>query len=506
VVSSLYGKEAVRASLLHFFFGKALNAVVSLLTLIALARWLAPDTYGVYIAFLALQASLLALSSLGIDATTERFMPELRTRHADSELLGFVMASISARLASLVVLALIAWFAAQPITALVGLEQHVDIFRLWVGVVVLSGMLAFSVVLLEAMLHQRQSQRCMSVYVVAKLLLLGLVYQYLQLDLRALVHIELIATGIAALVGCWLLIRRFSAAGLRSGWQVMVNNRQRMRRFAFFNYVAQVVFQLFSVEMMKLLVTRLLGVLQSARYGFAYSLAETVQRYLPAVLLLRLIKPVFVSRYTKTGDFAQLNEMARIILKLNLLLLAPMIAFAAVFGGDLLSLLSKGKYADAHWILVSVLGLLVLTSHQLVLSLLASTLEKNAMQLYAGIASTIAFPCALLLVPVIGPLGAVAASAVSGVVYNIFATVYLRRAGFDYRPDLRGVTVFLAAGAVLYGLALYLSGVLAGLAGLAIALLVGSLVYLAIVRMLSAFSHEERELLNSILPKRIFVF
>jgi O-antigen/teichoic acid export membrane protein len=506
VVSSLYGKEAVRASLLHFFFGKALNAVVSLLTLIALARWLAPDTYGVYIAFLALQASLLALSSLGIDATTERFMPELRTRHADSELLGFVMASISARLASLVVLALIAWFAAQPITALVGLEQHIDIFRLWVGVVVLSGMLAFAVVLLEAMLHQRQSQRCMSVYVVAKLLLLGLVYQYLQLDLRALVHIELIATGIAALVGCWLLIRRFSAAGLRSGWQVMVNNRQRMRRFAFFNYVAQVVFQLFSVEMMKLLVTRLLGVLQSARYGFAYSLAETVQRYLPAVLLLRLIKPVFVSRYTKTGDFAQLNEMARIILKLNLLLLAPMIAFAAVFGGDLLSLLSKGKYADAHWILVSVLGLLVLTSHQLVLSLLASTLEKNAMQLYAGIASTIAFPCALWLVPAIGPLGAVAASAVSGVVYNIFATVYLRRAGFDYRPDLRGVTVFLAAGAVLYGLALYLSSVLAGLTGLATALLVGSLSYLAIVRILSGFSHEERELLNSILPKRIFVF
>lgn len=431
----------MRASLLHFMFGKALNAIVSLLTLVTLARWMAPDAYGTYIAFLALQTMILALSSLGIDTTAERFLPELRTRHADGELLGFVMASMGARIGSLLLLALIAWLAAQPITALVGLGQHIDVFRVWVVVIVLTGMLAFAVVLLDAMLHQCHAQRCMGIYVLAKLLLLGFFHQYLQLDLGALVRIEFIATGTAALVGFWLLIRCFSAGGLRSGWLVVLGNQQRMKRFAFFNYVAQVVLQLFSVEMMKLLVTRLLGVLQSARYGIAYSLAETVQRYLPAVLLLRLIKPVFVSRYTKSGDFAQLNEMARIILKLNLLILAPIIAFSAVFGGDLLSLMSNGKYADAHWIFVSVLGLLVLTSHQLVLSLLASTLEKNTMQLYAGIASTVALPCALFLVPAIGSLGAVAASAVGGIVYNIFATFYLRRAGFDYRPDLRGASV-----------------------------------------------------------------
>lgn len=496
----------MRASLLHFLFGKALNAVVSLLTLVALARWLAPADYGVYIALLALQTSLLAVSSLGIDTTTERFMPELRMRHADSELLGFVLGAISARFVALLLLALIAWIFARPITSLVGLSQYLPIFKLWVVVVVLTGILSFAVVLLEAMLHQRQSQICMSIYVVARLVLLGAAYQYVLLDLSGLVWVELVATGIAALAGLMLLMQSFSTDGLRSGWQIVLANRQRMQRFAFFNYVAQVVFQLFNAEVMKLTVTRLIGVLQSARYGFAYSLADTVQRYLPAVLLLRLIKPVFVSRYTKTGDFTQLNVMARIILKLNLFMLVPIIGFSAVYGGDLLSLLSNGKYGDAHWILVSVLALLVLTSHQLVLSLLASTLEKNSMQLYAGLASTVAFPIALLLVPALGPLGAVAASAGGGIVYNTFATVYLRRTGVDYRPDFRGASVFAIAGMVLYGLSLWLNSLLGGLAGLVLALLVGSIAYLTIVRMLSAFSHEEREMLNSILPKRIFVF
>lgn len=464
------------------------------------------DAYGAYIAFLALQASLLAVSSLGIDTTAERFMPELRIRHADAELLGFVTGAAGARVASLFLLTVIVLIAAEPITMLVGIGSYLPAFKVWVAVVVLTGLQYFVVASLEAMLHQRHAQFCMSSYVLSKFVLLGLANQYLQLDLGTVVRIDLIATSLSVLVGAWLLFRRFAAGGLRSGWRILVANLDRMRRFAFYNYLAQVVFVFFSAETMKLLVTRLLGTSQSARYGFASSLAETVQRYLPAVLLLRLIKPVFVSRYTKTKDFAQLNAMARIILKLNLLILAPVIAFSAVFGADLLTFLSAGKYGDAQWILVAVLALLVLSSHQLVLSLLAGTIEKNAMQLYAGIASTVAFPCAILLVPDWGPLGAVAASAASAIIYNTFATLYLRRAGFDYRPDLRGAAVFFAGGTVLYGLTLFLNSMLTGLAGLVVALTAGSVVYLAIVRTMSGFSHEERELLNSILPKPIFIF
>jgi O-antigen/teichoic acid export membrane protein len=487
-------------------FGKSFNAVVSLVTLAVLARWLTPEDYGVYIAFLALQSTLLAVSSLGIDTTAERFLPELRIRHADDELLGFVMTSMSARLGTLLLLALVSLFAAKPIIGLVGLGQYVDVFRVWVVVVVLTGMLSFVVVLLEAMLHQRNSQRCMSIYVSTKLVLLGLAQQYLQLDIDAIVWVELISTSIAASAGVNFLIRRFSAGRMRKGWDVARENRQRMQRFALFNYAAQVVFHLFNAEVMKMMVTRLLGALQSARYGFVYSLAETVQRYLPAVLLLRLIKPVFVSRYTKTRDFDQLNEMARIILKLNLLMLAPIIAFSAVYGGNLLSIISGGKYADAHWVLVGVLGLLVPASHQLVLSILASTLEKNAMQLYAGIASSIAFPFALFFIPTLGPLGAVLASAISAVVYNTFATAYLRRAGYNYQPDLRGAVIFLIGGLFLYGIAWGLHNIMTEFAGLVTALLVGTTAYLGFVRALSAFSQEERMLLNSILPKRIFIF
>lgn len=499
-----YGKSAVKASLVHFFFGKALNAVVSLVTLIALARWLTPADYGIYIAFSALQASLLVVSDLGIDTTAERFMPELRMHHSDFELLGFVAAVLCARVGTLFFMVGIGWLFADDITAIVGLNAYSGLFKLWLGVVAFSGLLGLAVVLLESMLHQRPAQTSMSIYVVLKLLLLYLGWHLFTIDILYMVQIELIATCIAALFGTVQLLSHFSLAGLHDGWLIVKKNRQRLQRFAFFNYFAQVVFQLFSAEVIKLMVTRLLGVLQSAVYGFAHSLAETVQRYLPTVLLLRLIKPVFVSRYVKTGDFGQLNSLAQLVLKLNLLILTPTIAFAAVYGGRLLSLISNGKYEEAHWLLVGMLGILVFNSHKIILSLLAGTLEKNKMQLYAGMASSIVFPIALLLIPRFGPLGAIAVSAISGLTYNTYATFYLRKAGYCYQPDLRAATVFLISGILTFLLIFLINKMLPFLLGLFIAVFIGGSFYIFVVRTMHAFSKEEVKILNSLLPKTFF--
>jgi hypothetical protein len=81
----------------------------------------------------------------------------------------------------------------------------------------------------------------------------------------------------------------------------------------------------------------------------------------------------------------------------------------------------------------------------------------------------------------------------------------LRQAGFDYSPDFRGGLIFLIGGITVYGLALFLNTVLSGWIGIALTLLVASVVYLLIVRFMSAFTNDERAMLNSILPKPIFI-
>jgi O-antigen/teichoic acid export membrane protein len=500
-----YGKAAIRASLLHFLFGKAFNAIVSVITLVGLARWLSTADYGSYVALVAMQATLLAVSNLGVETTAERFLPEFRTRYADEKLLGFVMASLVTRLLTLLLLAGIGMLSAGLLSSWVGLPALSEVLRFWMFAVVCYGALSFGCVLLEAMLKQKQAQACMSVYLGSKLaMIVGLQLGW-HFDLPLLVACEVVAGFGSAALALTLLTRQFHHAGMGAGWRLVLENRDRLRRFAVFNYAAQCVFQLFSADVLKLLVTRLIGVAGSASYGFAANLADMVQRYLPATLLQRLIKPVFVSRYVRSGDFEELNQMGRLILKLNLLILIPAIALSIAYGAELLDVLTQGRFADGHWLLVGVLCLLIPSSHQAVLSMLAGTLERNAMQLYAGLVATVGLPVALVLIPSWGALGAIAAAATSALVYNSVAIWYLRRSGLAYAPDWRAVLVFLGLGAVL---SLALLGTKALLVdslprGAGVMALLFS--YLMLVRALTVFRPAERATLNALLPRPVFI-
>ena len=126
-----YNRSALKTSLIHFLFGKAFNAVISFCTIILLVRWIDAQDYGVYVAFLALQASSLAISSMGIDTTAERFLPEFRTRYSDKELLGFVVSSFLLRCLSLVLLMIVGTLIASPLAKLIGLYLHIDALNIW---------------------------------------------------------------------------------------------------------------------------------------------------------------------------------------------------------------------------------------------------------------------------------------------------------------------------------------------------------------------------------------
>lgn len=505
-VSRTYSKAAVRASLVHFLFGKALNAAVSMTTLIVLARWLGTTDYGSYIALFALQSTLLALSTLGVETAAERFLPEFRTRYRDEDLLGFIVAALMMRTVILLVVVAAGMALAEPLSTLIGLPELTSLLRLWLIAVGCFGVFSFCCVLLESMLLQKLAQGCMSFYLVAKLLLLLALHYGWELNLQSLIVSEIAAGAVAATTGLVLLTRQFHRGGLARGWALVLENRTRLQRFASFNYAAQLVFQFFNNDVMKLLVTRLLGLASAASYGFAANVADMVQRYLPATLLQRLIKPVFISRYVRSGDFGELNRMGRIILKLNLLILVPVIALASVYGGELLGLLSKGRYADGKWLLVGALGLLVLSSHQAILGLLAGTLERNAMQFYAGLLSAIGLPVALWLIPAWGPMGAIAAATISALIYNSFATIYLRRSGYAYKPDWRALLVFAAGGVALAaGLHAAASHIASRpVEAFAAALLLLS--FLLFLRVCSAFSPDERKALNTMLPRPVFIF
>ncbi|GMV54405.1 MAG: hypothetical protein AMXMBFR6_02100 [Betaproteobacteria bacterium] len=487
-----YAAARIRAALVHFITGKLLSGALGIATLLLTVRGLPVAEYGVYASLVATQLMLLAVSSLGIEPATERFVPEIRVSHAPAALARLLLAGLCARLLTLAVLMLVLMVAGRHLLGWLRLDAWQPAFEAYYKVIFAAGLFQMLSAALEALLEQRRAQQAMMANAALRCALVGYLVAERRLDIAGVI----LAEGCGLALGCALAALPL-VGHVREAWRARTEPGphaaprelwRRMRRYARYNYLAQCLMQGYGQDMMRLLLTRFVGVAETARYGFAVALSDMVNRYLPAVLFLRLIRPIFVSRYAVNRDFAQLNAFAALIMKLNLFVLAPLLALLAVHGDGIARLVGGAQYADAGWLVFGVLLLLVPTSHQWTLSLLANTLECNELQMRGALLGLLGLPAAYLGIRLLGEHGVLVGPYASATAYNAYATHYLRRLGYDYRQDYAGLARLLAAAGLAAGAAL-----LAG--SLPYAVPLAGAVYLGACYRLKPFSADEQALL-----------
>lgn len=491
-----YAAARLRAALVHFITGKLLSGALGLATLLLTVRGLPVAEYGVYASLVATQLMLLALSSFGIEPATERFIPEIRVSHAPAALARLLLTGLGARLLTLALLLLVLMVAGRHLLGWLRLDAWQAAFEAYYKVIFAAGLFQMMSAALEALLAQKRAQQAMMANAALRCALVGYLVAEQRLDIAGVI----LAEGCGLALGC-ALAALFLTAHVREAWRARAETAprgprelwRRMGRYARYNYLAQCLMQGYGQDMMRLLLTRFVGVAETARYGFAVAISDMVNRYLPAVLFLRLIRPIFVSRYAVNRDFAQLNAFAALIMKLNLFVLAPLLALLAVHGDGIARLVGGAQYADAGWLVFGVLLLLVPTSHKWTLSLLADALERNEMQLRGALLGLLGLPAAYLGIRLLGEHGVLAGPYLSATAYNAYATRYLRRLGYDYRQDYAGLARLLAAAGLAAGAAL-----LAG--SLPYAVPLAGAVYLGACYRLKPFSADEQALLAKSLP------
>ena len=498
---------------MKFLFGKVFTGLVGLIVFLMIARELPEAQFGAYVAFLALQASLTVFSTLGLDAATERYLPELKTFGLGEAVNNLLLISIALRFCILLIVAVIAYLASGYWLPWLGLAPYAGLIHGVLAWIVLYGALQTAIAMLEALLRQGAAQRVQAVYVLLKLGLLGwVIYTASQpAELGQLIWIEVVSAALALAAALHYLKVFVTVKAVLSQQRSLVSGfpagiGARLRRFAALNYSAQLAMLSYGADYARFLLSALVGLAATARFGFVYSLYDYVQRYLPANLLIRLIRPVFIARYAADKDFSQLNAFANIILKLNLLVLAPMAVMLMSMGNVLVDLMSKGKYADTHGLLMVYILLLVPMSHQWVISIIANTLEMNFLQLRGAVLAAVGGLVAYALVGRLGVWACAAGAWLSALIYNAHAIYCLRRAGFAYRLDLRAAAKFLAAG--LVGAAVVSAGLQwdASTPMRVTYALAGGAATLAALLLIKPFSEHERALLNKVLPKPVFMF
>ena len=503
-----YSKANFQLALRRFLLGRAATGVLGLVFFVLVLRQLLPEEFGAYTAILAIQAGVAVLATLGIEATLERFLPELRTMGNAAGTSQLILLGIAVRAVVLLLLVIAGLATMGWWVPLLSLQAYAGMLPLALAWLVMFGLMNTAGAIHEALLNQGTAQLTQALYTLLKIVLF-VVLSHSWPAADGLTKV-IVCESAATLAGLLVSVARLQLGSLRGVlrprqvWRELPESfRARMLAFGAKNYGAQLIMLSYGPDALRLVASSQAGLAQAGRFGAVHSLYEYIQRYLPAFMLLRLIRPVFVSRYTANRDFAALNAMGAIVLKINLAVLTPLIVFLVAAGDTVLGVLSKGRYADAGWLLVAYVALLVPMSNQWVVSIIANTTEQNDTQVKAAVVALPGIAIGAGLVPSYGIAALVGGAWVSYLLYNAAAVGWLRRAGFPYRPDWRALLLCGAAGGVIAAATFAARAVLPSFAlqDLALGGAAAGLV-LAVFALGGLFTPAERQMLTGMLKRR----
>ncbi len=475
------------------------------------------EDYGVYVVLLAVLEIVQLGTNFGSFAAVARYVPEFRIRGELRNLSGSVFGLSVVRLITLCTGAAAVALLSSWVSGWLGANGYVREIKLFSLVILFEGFARFVDLIFDSLLRQGYSQLAIVlrngirfaalIYLVATGAHISL-YEWIVVELAAslcgvvfsasLLTKEMYPPVRGDLVGCVLSQdwRRFSAYG-----------------FPFYGGQITAVFQ--GGDLVRVVVAKLNGLLASAAFGFAAAFAAMLRRYLPVFLFVGILRPLFVVSKEKGDGLDQLAARADMVFRLNLFTVLPFVAVLLASGRDVMIVMTGGKYPDSAPVLLAFVGLVSLQSLRAILEILAASVEGGRVMLIASLSGACAMVAFLATIhygfpsyatPLVFALATVAAEAVFLLVFvRLLKTkhclLYAMNVGSLWRLFL------LTSGAFIVGVVVAMIPGLRGADSFSVVAVVSAatfLGYLSLGVYIKPFTLAERDLINRVLPKRVF--
>lgn len=502
-----YQSRHVRRGMRQFLSGRLIQAAASVAVMLIMVRVMSVGEYALYITATALATFLGGVSILGLDRVMTRYVPEGRLKATPAQLIRFITKMNGLRLIAVGGLALavaLGWpyLAPQVNLPTQGLTLPVLLFAVVHAFVLFQG-----IVMQSLMLQAGLRNATTATWLLRIALLLGVVLAMPPLDAELAVWITLVSETAGWL---WMLVSTGKHyAALRrvpqdnelrdAAWP---GNAREILRFGWHNYLMGQASFPAQARVQQLVVAAFFPPPVVAAFGFFRNLSEQLRNYLPFQLMKSLAEPVMIGRYVQTQDFSQLNAMTTAMLKVNILLIAPLTAWLVVAGGPAIALLTDGKFADQVWVL-SVLVLSQVVSSQVTLLVIASNAIGISHRL--PVATITASICTVALLWTQIPVLGIAALALSDMVFGavtVFMVVRgMRKAGFHYRFGGGGLVRMVSLALLVAGLGWLAIQTWAGQGNTLAAIIIGFVMaglYWGLNMVCKPLNEQERELLRKI--------
>jgi O-antigen/teichoic acid export membrane protein len=414
-MSKRYSGSHFKRGLINFFFGKIVSAASGFAAMLLIVRALPIAEFASYSVLVSLVEVFTAISGLGLVHALLRYVPELYAKHYKIALQKFIISAITIRTIVLV-LAIGIFNYWSPffahLIAHVEIDQFIIAFKLFLLVVLFRSTNNFISLILESTLHQGYAQLGYAIISIGRLTGVCFLLKSGSANLLNVILIEILSEGLGLLVmiGGMVHVIWYSQSDITdypeddSSW--LNSKLKQIKRFALHGYLQHLAGLPFGSNTNRLVGGNLFSSPVMASFGFANSLYEYIKRYLPAQLLVGLIRPVVVARFSSGSDFLAAARTCNRVVLINITLIGGLFTGLLVGGQQFLTWISAGKYGiDALTILAMLLFVLTLETNRLILEMLVQTVERYELLIPTNILLSFSIVPAILLFPYLGAVG-----------------------------------------------------------------------------------------------------
>ena len=490
------GKQSVPYATAGVLLARGLN-VFSVLYIV---RNLSTNDWALYSLFLGLLVYMNFFSNLGVAGTLQRFIPDFLAKGYPGATRKVASIALFVRLLVVMSLIAISLLLFRPLSDFLQISgrylPHYAVFTMAILCFAMSE--TVTVALQGVFCHKWVA---LSQGVMFSTRIAGLVWVFHSgYGLMGVMAIEAVCAFLALAV--LLSAYRINMPGARAeAGGIVKENFRRMARFTGFNLFYGTGNMFLDPATSLIIISHFLDKTDLALYAFAMRMSVMAFNLLPTMLVQSVVRPMFYTRYAQEGDVSVLQRMFKMLVHLNVFMLAPLFAATFLFGDSLIALL-KPEMSTAVTLLMIIAFFNMLRFTELPTDLVLQAIERVDIHLYSRIFSLAAVVGSILVINIWGTPGVAVMFGCGMLAKNLF----MYRFGKAYAGlSIEWVAVFrvLANTAVAAACAYpFIGGGIHSLFGLG----VFCVVYLMISMLHRTFSPEQRGTLMSIVPRLAFIF
>lgn len=495
----IYSISSVRSGAAHFLVGRGASAVLGVLSALLLVRYMETKEYAVFITCIGLQIFVVAFSSLGLDRVMPKVIPLLQMAGDQRSLSRLVWRLFLIRFAASLFAVLTLATVGSRIVGILNAEGYRLAFDAALLYTLFFALSQHTSRTLQALMQQRVVKKAQFVEFGGRLIAIAVWLGYFDRGTAfecLLIFAANSAAGLTVmLTALFRQLPLMHEAGGPASQAALPNTLQ----LGAYNYFQSMLLLPSEPPSQRLIAAAVLPVTATAAYGFFHTLVGTLRRYLPVQILLDLIEPVVLAHYAQSKDFIALNTTTNAMYKINAYFLLPALGLLLLAGPLVVGVLTGGKYIEYAWVLPWLVAGLLYESHWIVLRTIINAVGRPRILVQVGLGSLLIMGLVAVglslsadsrLVILVGSVFAILG------LQNYLAVVGLRRDGYLYQMDFRGLRrlLFAATVSTLLGWIVMLLITVKPIVMIMIVSTVVCVAYAYLCRMFGAFNEQERSL------------